>query len=185
MVEWKERKREEWEGQEKEEKKESDGRARLCGASRRQRRHCNADASRAVRECNKHYSCFASRLTANDDSFNCLFVYIASTIDITSTDFFFQSCLKIPLGSRGVASALHTVEWVASRPGRSNPQGFSSGYATDKRPCGPKSLSGRCGEEKNLLSLPGIKPQPPQPRHYSDWTISFSEECNVMARTNK
>jgi hypothetical protein len=83
MMEAKKRKREEWKGQEKEEKKESDGRARLCGASR-QRRPCNADASRAVRVgCNKQCFCFAPRLTANDDSFNYLFLYITSTADIT------------------------------------------------------------------------------------------------------
>jgi hypothetical protein len=32
-------------------------------------------------------------------------------------------------------------------------------YPLDRRLGGPQSRSGRCGEEKNLLPLPGIEPQ--------------------------
>jgi hypothetical protein len=35
-------------------------------------------------------------------------------------------------------------------------------YPLDRRLVGPQSLSGRCGEEKNL-ALPGLKPGPSNP----------------------
>jgi hypothetical protein len=36
------------------------------------------------------------------------------------------------------------------------PRGYNPHYPLDKRLDGPQSQSGHCGEEKNLLSLPGI-----------------------------
>jgi hypothetical protein len=57
----------------------------------------------------------------------------------------------------GGTSALGGGEWSASRPGR-----FPR-YPLDRRLGGPQSRSGRCGEEKNLLPLPGIELRPPSP----------------------
>jgi hypothetical protein len=41
------------------------------------------------------------------------------------------------------------------------PQGNSPLYPLDRRLDGPQNLSGRCGEKKNLLPLPGIETQFP------------------------
>jgi hypothetical protein len=64
-------------------------------------------------------------------------------------------------GSGGIAlpfltSVLGVGEWSASRPGRFTP-GEEPQYPLDRRLGGPQSRSGRCGEEKNLLPLPGIE----------------------------
>jgi hypothetical protein len=62
-------------------------------------------------------------------------------------------------GSGGIAppfltSALDGGEWLASRPCPFTPQ-----YILDRRLGGPESRSGRYGEEKNLLFVPGIEIQ--------------------------
>jgi hypothetical protein len=45
----------------------------------------------------------------------------------------------------------------ASRPGRYTPRGNSPRCPLDKRLGMPQSRSGRCGEDKNFLPLPGIE----------------------------
>jgi hypothetical protein len=51
------------------------------------------------------------------------------------------------------------MEVVSFRPLPLYPQGNSLWYPLDKRLGGPQSRSGRCGEKKNVLSLPENEPQ--------------------------
>jgi hypothetical protein len=79
--------------------------------------------------------------------------------------------MKHVSGSGGIAppffsSALYEGEWPASRPGCSAPGERAPGTQFDMRLGGPKSRSGRCGVQKNLLPLPGIEPQPSSPSLY-------------------
>jgi hypothetical protein len=55
-------------------------------------------------------------------------------------------------------SALGGGEWSASRPGRFIPGTHCIGDTV-----GPKSRSGRCGEERNLLPLSVIESRPSSP----------------------
>jgi hypothetical protein len=48
-------------------------------------------------------------------------------------------------------------------------------YPLDRRLGGPQSWSARCGAEKNLLCLPGIKPRPFSPYH-----IAIPTQCSGM-----
>jgi hypothetical protein len=57
-----------------------------------------------------------------------------------------------------LTSALDGGEWSASRPGRFTPGGKSLRYPLERRLDGPQSWSERYGDERNLLTLPGIKP---------------------------
>jgi hypothetical protein len=58
-----------------------------------------------------------------------------------------------------LTTALDGDEWSVSRPGHFN-HGERPPYPLDRRPSGPQRRSGRCGIEKNLMSLPVVEPQP-------------------------
>jgi hypothetical protein len=57
-------------------------------------------------------------------------------------------------------SALDRDEWPGARPGRFKPWGKKLQYPLDTRLGESQNLSGRYGEEKNFLPLPGIEPRP-------------------------
>jgi hypothetical protein len=74
-----------------------------------------------------------------------------------------------------------------------NPRGKGSRYPLDRRPARPQSRSGHCGEEKNLLSLPGIVPRVlgrpanslvAKPTELSQDNKSGGSKCNIL-NTNK
>jgi hypothetical protein len=56
-----------------------------------------------------------------------------------------------------LTSALFGDEWSVSRPGRSTPWERAPRYLLDRRLGGPQIQSGRRGQHKNLLPLPGLR----------------------------
>jgi len=60
-------------------------------------------------------------------------------------------------------SVLDVGEWSASRLGRFTPGKGAPKFPLDKSLGGQQSRSGRGGEEKNPLPLPGIEPQSSNP----------------------
>jgi hypothetical protein len=63
--------------------------------------------------------------------------------------------------THSLTSALDGGEWSASRPGSFTPQGKILWYPLDRRQGGPRSRSGRGGEEKNSQPLLGSNPRAP------------------------
>jgi hypothetical protein len=70
--------------------------------------------------------------------------------------------MKTYWGSGGIAPRILGIatkwEWSASRPGRFTPRERAPGSHWIGGWVGPKSRSGRGGEEKNSQPLPGIEP---------------------------
>jgi hypothetical protein len=62
-----------------------------------------------------------------------------------------------------LTSALDRGEWSASRPGSALPPGKDPQYPLDRRLGGLQSRSGRRGQKKNPLPLPGIEPRSSSP----------------------
>jgi hypothetical protein len=76
------------------------------------------------------------------------------------------------------------AEWRYSFTPRSlYSRGKSPRYPLDRRLGQPQSRSGRCGVDKNILTLPGIEPRPVA-SHYSDWAIPCPS-ASVIARTQR
>jgi hypothetical protein len=89
------------------------------------------------------------------------------------------------MGSGGIAppfltSALAAGEWSDSRTGR-----FTPWYPLDGRLGGPQNRSGLCGEETNLLPLPGIKLSRPASStslyRLSYRNLSLETECSELS----
>jgi hypothetical protein len=61
------------------------------------------------------------------------------------------------------------------------------GTLLDRRLGWPQSWSGRDGEEKSSLSLPGIEPRSsnPFPSHYADWATPASLVCAQYERSER
>jgi hypothetical protein len=92
-------------------------------------------------------------------------------------------------GGGGIApqflvSALDGSEWLASRFGRFIPGEKNPWYPFDRRLDGLQSRSGRCEEEKNLVSLPGIELRPSSPaRRYTDWAVVTRGDDNYFGHS--
>jgi hypothetical protein len=74
--------------------------------------------------------------------------------------------------THSLTSALDEGEWSASRPFGKNPQ-----YPLYRRLGGPQSRSGRGGEEKYSLLLPGIEPRSSSPTHSYCSTVFIFSSC--------
>jgi hypothetical protein len=88
--------------------------------------------------------------TGNPPSSGHFVVFFESQIDIAlfHEDIWRSGCIAPPF----LTSAQGGGEWLASLPGRFTPAGKRLRYVLFRRLGGPKSRSGRCGEEKNLWS---------------------------------
>jgi hypothetical protein len=68
-------------------------------------------------------------------------------------------------------------EWLASHPGLFNHRKRAPRCLLRTMLAGPQSQSGRCGEERNILHPPGIKPLYP---HRNDRVVTIFNELQTL-----